>query len=180
MVTRWTRCPRDTWMWSSTRARYPLPTRGSIVACDRFPLCSLDIRNCVQHFDTNVCLCSSRNHLGGRDGREKRTEYGRCDVCANWQLTFTRVHACAAWLSTIWSFRGYTKHAVICGTRNFLEEKKLIKYRSVDKVENASPIRPVMDSYPMVSRFLIILSRLFFGNVLIRRYCIFFSMLNIH
>lgn len=70
-------------------------------------------------------LCSSLNHLGGRDGGKKRMEYGRCDVCANWQLTFTRVHACAAWLSTIWSFRGYTKHAVICGTRNFLEEKKL-------------------------------------------------------
>lgn len=96
------------------------------LSLDRFPLCSLDIRNCVQHFVRNViCLCSSRNHLGGRDGGEKRTEYGRCDVCANWQLTFTRVHACAAWLSTIWSFRGYTKHAVICGTRNFLEEKKL-------------------------------------------------------
>lgn len=71
------------------------------------------------------CLCSSLNHLGGRDRGKKRMEYGRCDVCANWQLTFTRVHACAAWLSTIWSFRGYTKHAVICGTRNFLEEKKL-------------------------------------------------------
>lgn len=61
--------------------------------------------------------------LEGATEEKKRTKYGRCDVCANWQLTFTRVHACAAWLSTIWSFRGYTEHAVICGTRNFLEEK---------------------------------------------------------
>lgn len=45
------------------------------LSLDRFPLCSLDIRNCVQHFVRNViCLCSSRNHLGGRDGGEKRTE----------------------------------------------------------------------------------------------------------